>query len=111
MARLLLAALALSCCLGLQAAGRTLLLTDQQAQAQLQGLDQVAGTVFSQLSDAVTSSGVLTPPSSSSYSKDLQDKTIDYINHHAPLWKSDMGYFIRPQVTSTPVPSAYNHYL
>lgn len=99
MARLLLAALALICCLGLSAAaGRSLLLSDQELQAQIQGLDQAAGTVFSQVSDAVATSGVV-PPTSNSYSSDLQQKTIDAINKHAPLWKSDTGYFIRPQVT------------
>ncbi len=104
MARLLLAALALCCCLGLSAgAGRSLLLTDQEAQAHLQGLDQAAGSIFSQVSDAVASSGVV-PTASNSYSDDLQQKTIASINQHAPLWKSDVGYFIRPQVTPTPAP-------
>lgn len=92
--RLRFTALALCCCAAL-AAGRTLQMENLQKawQSSLQTVDQAAGDVFTQVSDAVQASGVTAdsiPPA-------LADKTLDYINKNAPLWKSDMGYFIRPQ--------------
>ena len=95
MARLLLAALALCCSstIHLAEAGRSLLISDEQAQAAVKSLDQAAGNVLSQLSTAVASTD-----SSNSSSNNLQDKTLNAINAHAPFFKTDLGYFIRPQV-------------
>lgn len=95
MARLHLAALALLCSAALSSAARTLQALDQQSwQSGLQTVDQAAGDIFAQVSDAVQASGV----TASSVPPALANRTLDYINKHAPLWKSDMGYFIRPQV-------------
>ena len=105
MPRLHLAALALLCSTAL-AAGRTLQALDQQSwQSGLQTVNQAAGDIFSQVSDAVQASGV----TQSSVSPALANRTLDYINSHAPLWKSDLGYFIRPQVLSA-VPLLSAHY-
>jgi SNF family Na+-dependent transporter len=107
MARLLLAALALICCTQqLAEAGRSLFISDEQAQAAVQSLDQAAGQVFTQLTNALASSGIGSTDSSSSSSESkLQNKTLEAINENAPFWKSPMGYYIRPQVMLTISPS------
>ena len=102
MARLRLAAVALYCCIALStAAGRTLQQSwDEALKQSLQVVDQAAGQVFGQVADGVAASGVVdhsVPPA-------LQNKTIDGINRYAPVFKTDTGYFIRPQVCAPTPP-------
>ena len=102
MARLRLAAVALYCCIAFStAAGRSLQQSwDQALKQSLQVVDQAAGQVFGQVADGVAASGVVdsgVPPA-------LQNQTIDAINKHAPVFKTDMGYFIRPQVCARTPP-------
>ena len=98
MARLRLAAVALYCCIALStAAGRTLQQSwDEALKQSLQVVDQAAGQVLGQVADGVAASGVV----DSSVPPALQNQTIDAINQHAPVFKTDMGYFIRPQVSA-----------
>lgn len=108
MARLQSAALALCCCLGLAAAaGRSLQMTEQDWKSSLQTVDQAAGQVLGQITDAVAASGVIATAVPSS----MRNKTIEGINAHAPVWKSDLGYFIRPQACTVLTVLAYCHTL
>ena len=94
MDRLRLAAMALCCCIALSAAaGRSLQQSwDQALKQSLQAIDQAAWHVFSQVAMTAAASSVVDK------SVPLQNKTIDDINEYAPVFKTDMGYFIRPQV-------------
>ena len=97
MTRLRPAAVALCCCIALStAAGRSLQQSwDQALKQSLQVVDQAAGQVLGQVADGVAS-GVV----DSSVPPALQNQTIDAISKHAPVFKTNMGYFIRPQVSA-----------
>ena len=76
------------------ASGRGLLVTDQQAQHALDTVTSAAGDIFGQASQALASSS-LADDTMSPWQK---NHTIEAINHRAPEWKTELGYFIRPQV-------------
>ena len=80
-------------CLVAAASGRGLLISDQQAQKALDTVTSAAGDIFGQAFQALASSGV-----ADSLTPWQRNHTIDAINQRAPEWKTDLGYFIRPQV-------------
>ena len=94
--------MALYCCIALStAAGKTLQQSwDEALKQSLQVVDQAAGQVLGQVADGVAASGVV----DSSVPPALQNQTIDAINQHAPVFKTDMGCFIRPQVCAPTPP-------